>query len=192
MAPPFVVVSGLPGSGKSTLARQLAPALGLSLIDKDDILERLFESKGIADAAWRRRLSRESDGLLQAEASASAGAVLASFWQVPGMPADSGTPIHWLFELSELIVNVRCLCPAAVAARRFMDRRRHEGHLDGQRTYADVLGSIEALARFGSLDVGDAIEVDTSRETMPGAIAREIRDAFTRWHTAACSRRRPP
>ena len=60
----FVVVSGLPGSGKSTLARRLAAPLELAVIDKDDILEQLFESKGTGDAAWRRALSRESDAIL--------------------------------------------------------------------------------------------------------------------------------
>ena len=64
MRKPFVVISGLPGSGKTTLARRLAPALNLPLIDKDDILDRLFEAKGSGDAVWRRRLSRESDVIL--------------------------------------------------------------------------------------------------------------------------------
>jgi predicted kinase len=56
-----VVVSGLPASGKTTLGRQLAGALDLPLIDKDEILESLFDSRGIGDASWRRKLSRESD-----------------------------------------------------------------------------------------------------------------------------------
>lgn len=64
MNPLFVLISGLPGSGKTTLARLLAPTLNLSLIDKDEILERLFEAKGIGDPAWRRKLSRESDAIL--------------------------------------------------------------------------------------------------------------------------------
>src|SRR5437899_1901341 len=100
----FVLISGLPASGKTTLARRLALALHLPLIDKDDILERLFESRGVADAAWRRTLSRESDAILQAEATASNGAVLASFWHLPGMPADSGTPTEWLATLSKQVV----------------------------------------------------------------------------------------
>ena len=50
MHKPFVVISGLPGSGKTTLGRRLASVLDLPLIDKDDILDRLFESKGIGDA----------------------------------------------------------------------------------------------------------------------------------------------
>ena len=91
MNPLFVVISGLPGSGKTSLARQLAPALHLPLIDKDDILERLFEAKGAGGAEWRRMLSRESDALLEAEARASSGgAVLVSHWRQAGMPADSG------------------------------------------------------------------------------------------------------
>src|SRR5262245_21187082 len=92
----FVVISGLPGSGKSTLAHRLAPALGLPVIDKDDILERLFESKGTGDHVWRRALSRESDRILHSDAEASNGAVVVSFWHQPGMSADSGTPTRWL------------------------------------------------------------------------------------------------
>jgi len=78
----FIVVSGLPGSGKTTLARQLAPALNLPLIDKDEILDRLFDSKGVGDAKWRRTLSRESDAILQREAASLNGAVLVSFWRL--------------------------------------------------------------------------------------------------------------
>src|SRR4051794_33653989 len=126
----FVVVSGVPGAGKTTLARPLALALGLPLLDKDDILERLFESRGAGDATWRRTLSRESDDLLRAAAEASAGAVLTSMWHQLGMAADSGTPIDWIPALSPRLVHVHCVCSPEVAARRFMARRRHVGHLD--------------------------------------------------------------
>ena len=50
MQKPFVVIWGLQASGKTRLARRLEPAMNLPLIDKDDILDRLFESKGIGDA----------------------------------------------------------------------------------------------------------------------------------------------
>src|SRR4029079_5534788 len=132
MRKPFVVISGLPGSGKTTLARRLAPALNLPLIDKDDILDRLFESKGIGNAAWRRTLSRESEVILQHEAARSDGAVLVSFWRVPGMPPDSGTPADWLDAPPHHVFNVHCACEVDVAAGRFLQRRRHPGHLDGE------------------------------------------------------------
>jgi len=181
----FVVVSGLPASGKTTLARQLAPLLGLPLIDKDDLLERLLETKGVGDAAWRRALSRESDGLLQEEARRSTGAMITSFWKLPGMPQHSGTPIEWLSELSDSIVNVRCLCSAEIAAERFVRRTRHPGHLDASRTYDDVLASIRALPDPRSFNIGEVIDVDTAGPVVAGRLADEIRSAFTRCLTQA-------
>ena len=171
----FVVISGLPGSGKTSLGRRLAPALDLPLIDKDDILDRLFESKGVGDAAWRRALSRDSDAILQREAMSSNGAILASFWRLPGMPADSGTPTDWLDAPSHQVVNVYCVCDTTIAATRFFQRRRHPGHLDGESSSAELLASLRRLSQLPPLNVGDRIEVDTSQEPNVTAVVRAIR-----------------
>jgi glucokinase len=158
----FVVVSGIPGSGKTTLARRLAPAIGLPLIDKDDILERLFETRGIGDHAWRRSLSRESDSLFREAAERSVdGAVLVSFWHQLGMPADSGTPTSWLASLGR-IVNVHCVCPPEIAAARFAARKRHHGHLDSRARHEDLLRQLRMLSELGPLGIADCVEVDTS------------------------------
>jgi len=37
----YIILTGLPASGKSTLGRAVAAALGLPMLDKDDILEAL-------------------------------------------------------------------------------------------------------------------------------------------------------
>ncbi|MGE3402841.1 MAG: AAA family ATPase [Vicinamibacterales bacterium] len=172
----FVVVAGLPASGKTTLARVLAPALGLPLIDKDDILERLFASRGIGDATWRRTLSRLSDAILEKAALASDGAILSSFWHVPGMPEDSGSHADWLRATSHRVVVVQCVCPPEVAAARFLERRRHPGHLDGERTRAQILSSLRALSALGTLAVGPVLHVDMTGSLAIGDLVRDIRN----------------
>jgi hypothetical protein len=184
----FVVISGLPGSGKTTLARRLSPVLNLPLIDKDEILDRLFESKGTGDAAWRRSLSRESDTIFEAEAKASSlGAILVSFWRQTGMPADSGTPTEWLLDLSKEVVHVHCLCDPEIAAGRFFRRQRHPGHLDGSASYAEVLADLQALARLKPLEIGQMpmIAVDTSTEPRVDDIVRLLTRAVQSNETLA-------
>jgi glucokinase len=173
-----VVVSGLPGSGKTTLGRRLARALGLPIIDKDEILDRLFETKGVGDSVWRRALSRESDAILQRDAGSSNGAVLVSFWRQPGMPEDSGTPTDWLAALSVHVINIHCVCRPEEAAARFALRARHPGHLDRGGSDAELLASLRDLAALDAIDVGYRIDVDTSREPELDAIVSAVLAKF--------------
>jgi glucokinase len=174
----FVVVSGLPGSGKSTLARQLATALCFPLLDKDDILERLFDAKGAGDVDRRRALSRESDRILQTEALASSEAVLVSHWHLPGMPRHSGTPTHWLRGLSAKVVNVHCHCDAELAAERFAGRKRHAGHMDREKPPSEIRAGIERVACFGLLGIQPRVDVDTSRPVKLDGVLLEVQQAF--------------
>lgn len=169
-------MSGLPGSGKTSIGGALARTLNLPLIDKDTILDELFEQRGVGDAAWRRALSREADRLFQAQAFASSGAVLVSFWRVDGMPEDSGTPMEWIRDLPARVVHVRCDCPPRLAAERFAERRRHGGHLDATRTFDDVLASIEAQSRLGPLRLEPSVDVDTTTPVDVAALAKAIRE----------------
>jgi predicted kinase len=174
----FVVVSGLPGSGKSTLAQLLAPPLALPVLDKDYFLERLYDSKGIGDLAWRRVLSRESDLLLQAEAMASPAAILVSHWRLPGMPSNSGTPTAWISGLSDKVVNVHCECDAKIAADRLTRRKRHPGHLDELKSPAEILASLQAIAHLGGLNIFPRVDVDTSQTPDLNLVLSQVHSAF--------------
>ncbi len=163
----FVLISGLPASGKSTLGRELAAALGLPLIDKDEILESLFDSM----RGDRRTLSRESDVLFARAAAQSTGAILVSHWHTPEMPGNSGTPLPSV----QPLINVHCVCDWRIAAERFLQRERHSGHRDRDRSRDEVIESIRRNAQTSDLGIRPRIEVDTSREWNIEEIAAEIR-----------------
>ena len=162
---------GLPGSGKSWLASRLSPLLGLPVIDKDDILESLFESRGVGDTAHRSALSRESDTIFRQQAESSNGALLVSFWHLPGMAPESGTPTTWLSSLSDRIASVHCVCPPELAASRFRHRVRHPGHLDSTKSEDEVLTGIQALSHFPLPDLRPRTEVDTAADVDLTALA---------------------
>jgi glucokinase len=174
----FVIVWGLPGSGKSTLARLFSPGLQLPVIDKDDILESLSGAKGVGDTVWRRTLSRESDLAFQRQAAGASGAVLVSHWRMPGMPADSGTPLDWLPGLSNHFVNLHCACPPEIAASRFRNRKRHPGHLDCLTSEPQLLADLRQLASLELPPIGRRVVVNTTEPFSVKQIVHDVLAAF--------------
>ena len=170
----YIIVTGLPASGKSTIGRAVAEALGLPMLDKDEILEGLFASEGIGDAQWRIRLSRAADEALKERAMRTDGAVLASWWRHPGSDINTGTPTEWISSLSGALIELHCICPAKVAAERFLSRKRHEGHLDHLKTHDQVLESFQRFAIHGPLGIGRLIQVDTENDVELSSVLSEI------------------
>lgn len=159
--PTFIVVSGPPASGKTSLAAELAKQLCLPLLDKDDILEALFDAEPFVDLAVRQRLSRASDLVLAKVAANSAGAVLVSFWRHDGYEESSGTPTDWVKALPGALVEVHCVCDPKVAERRFRERHRHPGHNDDAR-FSTLSSQLEHLSKRGPLGLGPTITVKTA------------------------------
>ncbi|HEU4557900.1 MAG TPA: AAA family ATPase [Longimicrobium sp.] len=164
----FIIVTGLPASGKSTVGAAIAGALALPLLDKDEILEALFDSLGVGDAEWRTRLSRASDHVLQRLAMRSNGAVVVSWWRHPLSHVASGTSASWLHSLPGEVVEVHCRCDSHVAARRFLARPRHGGHLDEQG------GAFERFVWPGALGIGRVIELDTEQAINIEALVEQL------------------
>jgi len=183
VGPRYVIVSGLPGSGKSTLAHALAPHLDLPVIDKDDELESLFETRGIGSAEDRRTLSRESDERFRKRAIEAGRGLLVSFWHLEGMPADSGTPTDWLDGLLGPRVHLWCRCPVDEALRRFVGRRRHPGHCDAARAPEEIraqlvaTSALEPLAISGSDEAIALVEVDLHERPDPVRVAEAVVNA---------------
>jgi len=59
-------------------------------------------------------------------------------------------------------VNVHCVCPPEIAAARFANRKRHDGHLDAAVVYENVLKQLRLLSTLGSFGIADRLEVNTS------------------------------
>jgi len=176
--PTCLVVSGLPASGKSTLAAVIAPMLHLERLDKDDLLEALFDRLGTGDAVWRGRLSRIADREFRRRARRSRGAVLVSWWRHPGSPLASGTPTGWLAEMDVACVELHCRCSPQTAVDRYASRRRHEGHLDGRWSRAELLSMFERQSALGPLGVGPCVNLCTDADVCMPTLATQVIDAI--------------
>ncbi|MCM3871064.1 MAG: AAA family ATPase [Pyrinomonadaceae bacterium] len=158
-----IIVTGIPASGKSTVGRAVAAALGLPMLDKDEILEAMFNSQGIGNVEWRTQLSRAADATLQERALGLESTVVASWWRHPSSQVDSGTPVEWLASLPGVVIEIHCVCSPQMATERFLSRKRHEGHLDRLKTYDDVLVGFQQHAALGPLGIGQLVIVNTER-----------------------------
>jgi shikimate kinase len=170
----LVVVSGLPASGKTTVGRALADQLSLPLLDKDEVLEALFDSLGCEDREQRYRLSRASDEVLLRLAASTEAAVLVNWWDHDAAPAR-------LLAIADEVVEVYCDCPVEVAVARFAARRRHPGHLDHLRTPADhervtarlresFRGPLGFSDTVVTIDTGGPVDLDAVVETVRAAL----------------------
>ncbi len=150
----------------------MADQLGLSFLDKDDVLVDLL-NRSADPQAERPHLSRRADVAFAEQAKQLPGAVLVSFWRRTELSATSGTPTDWLEGLPGL-VELWCRCPPKIAVSRFLKRDRHPGHGDQMRTSAELLVQFEALERLGPLGIGRLIEVDTTTSIDVRRLAQQI------------------
>lgn len=169
----LVVVSGLPASGKTTVGRLLSERLAMPLIDKDAILEALFDSVGCRDRTERTRLSRASDEVLYALAATSPASILVNWWH-----RDSAA--ERLRDTATSIVEVFCECSTDVAAARFASRVRHPGHHDGSRTAAEIQRSFDGLPGTARepLGLGPVVRVATEGVLDADELVDQVRSAL--------------
>jgi predicted kinase len=163
--PPVVYVSGAPGAGKSTVAGRLADRLGLVLVSKDVIKERLYDSvpaPADADAlTWSRTLGGAAMELLWTLAEQPGPVLLEANFR-PRSDYERGR----LLGLGRPLVEVHCSCPSELAARRY--NQRSSGDTRRRDVHPRTTVSLEALAEFdGPVGIGALVTVDTSGD-LPG------------------------
>lgn len=156
-------VTGLPASGKSTIARQIACALDVECLDKDDFLEALFNEIEVTSLEHRSRLSRQSDELFEIAAQRSGSAVLVSHWRPLASAGSSGTPVPGIAAHFDVIAELHCSCAPDIASARFQARSRHPGHLDQARSASELLSSFEAMPQRFPIGLGRLLEIETDK-----------------------------
>ena len=170
----YIIISGIPGCGKTTLGFKLSSALGIPMLDKDDILEAMFDSLGTGDSVWRERLSRSSDEVLQKLVSKLDKAIVTSWWQHPKAIDKSGSSTDWVSSLDGEIIEIYCNCSASEAMKRFQSRKRHKGHLDKTRGQNDLLPKFKLYSTYGPLEIGKVIQVDTTQKVDINKVLQEL------------------
>jgi predicted kinase len=164
----FVVVNCPPGSGKTTLGRELAARLGLPFVSKDAIKEALMSELEVHDVEMSRRLGRAAIASMLALArDSSIGAVLEANLKRTLARTERS-------RLHEPLVEVFCRCPREVSLGRYRERSptREPGHLDSQRSDADLWNAETADPIAGAWPV---IEVDTSKPVDVADLASTLR-----------------
>ena len=163
-----VLVSGTPGSGKTSLAVPLAAELGFALLGKDRIKETLHDVLGAPapDLAWSRRLGAAAMELLWALAADAPAVVLEANFR----PHDAYQRGR-ISALSARPVEVNCVCPPDLAARRYAERAAtsHPVHVVTRLSPGQMAEYDQPVG------IGDLITVDTTAPVDLVALADLVR-----------------
>ena len=159
-----IYITGLPGAGKSTIGKYVSCLLSVPMLDKDDFLEPLFESRGVGDCKWRNKLSREADQIFWDEAKSKNKIVLVSHWRPKGASVNYGTPTDGLVNTFNDVIEIYCRCSVDTAANRFINRVRHIGHVDGSRSKTEIEAWLSEYATHLPIGFGMCISVNSADE----------------------------
>jgi predicted kinase len=141
-----MIILGVPASGKTTLARQLAAALSVPCLGKDDVKEALFDAFGVGerapgDRAASSRLSEASFAALLRLARFQLEAGLSCLVEGNWRPSHADGLRAVLEATGARVAQIGCHAPPLEILRRFRARRRHPGHQDSEVSEDELKGA---------------------------------------------------
>lgn len=166
MSSNLVIVHGLAATGKSTIAKYLASELGYVFLSKDHIKESLFDSLGIKDREWSKKLGKASYAILYSflqELLQSSTSVVIETNFKPEIDSVHFQDILKHYNVSAL--QVLCYADGELLYERFLARgkskERHPGHLDAESHLEHKEQLLKGKILPLKLDI-PLIEIDTT------------------------------
>lgn len=162
--PVLVIVNGPPAAGKTTVAHQLSKEVALPMLSKDLIKESLFESLGVGDRDWSRKLGRASVMVMLSWMHSELGQDRSLIVEGPFRQEESEASFHDLGrQVDHHVVQIMCTCDPETREARLIERAerslRHPGHLDAQ-LLSEVVGDVGADAHVPMSLGGDSFVLD--------------------------------
>ena len=174
-----VLITGIPAAGKSTLAEALSGRLGLPMLSKDGIKERLFDTIGFTCRAEKARLGVAAQETLYYVAGQMLRAGQSIILESNFEHASRAGLVRLLEDSHAQPLTVRVTGDYGIIYRRFVERdrspARHRGHVVNDRypeetpgqeapgiSYEAFVGGIESRG-MDAFDVGGpCLTVDTT------------------------------
>jgi len=164
--PLLIIISGLPGTGKTTISKRIAKELSLPLINRDEIKEALFDTLGIKDREWSKKLGVASykilyqiiDSFLQANRTI----IIESNFK-PEFDDKRFLDLQKIYKFES--IQIICKTDGEILFERFKKRsesgERHPGHVDDQNY--DEFKEILLQGKYQALNLGsDTLDIDTT------------------------------